>query len=154
MGRYIFDALLTPEEEGGYSVEFPDLPGCLTCGDDFEDAVFMAADAARTWVASALAHGEEVPPYRRADAPEGSERLCVFFESDPSWLVDGPVVSAAQAARELGVSAGRVTHMLDAGLLDGYRQGRRTYVSERSIQARLAEAPKAGRPRKGAVALS
>ena len=107
----------------------------------------MAADAARTWVASALAHGEAVPSYRRVDAPDGSERLCVFFESDPSWLVEGPVVSAAQAARELGVSAGRVTHMLDAGLLEGYRQGRRTYVSESSIQARLAENPRSGRPR-------
>lgn len=151
MGKYIYDAIITPEEEGGYSVEFPALPGCFTCGDDFEDAVFMAADAARTWVASALAHGEVPPRYAKPDVPRGSERVAVFFESDPSWVVDGPVVSAAQAARELGVTPGRVTHMIDAGLLEGWREGRRTWVSERSVAARLAGAPGPGRPKREAA---
>ena len=58
------------------------------------------------------------------------------------------MVSAAQAARELGVSAGRVTHMLDAGILDGYRSGRRTYVTEASIAARKASPRDAGRPKR------
>ena len=152
MATYMFDAVLTPEEEGGYSVEVPALPGCLTCGDDYTDAVLMASDAARTWVASALRHGEEVPAYARAEAPEGCERVCVCFDADPSWIVDGPVVSAAQAARELGVSAGRVTHMLDGGLLDGYRSGRRTFVTVASIEARKAAPKAAGRPCKAARA--
>lgn len=109
MGKYIYDAVLTPEEEGGYSVDVPALPGCFTCGDDYRDAVFMAADAMKTWIA------------------------------------------AAQAARELGVSAGRVTHMIDAGILDGYRSGRRTYVTEASIAARKAAPRDAGRPRREAL---
>lgn len=146
MSTYVFDAVLTPEEEGGYSVEVPALPGCLTCGDDFRDAAAMAADAARTWVASALAHGQAVPDYAAADAPEGSRAVTVVFDADPSWVVEGPVVSAAQAARDLGVSAGRVTHMLDSGLLEGYRQGRRTWVTQASIDARRAAPVRAGRP--------
>lgn len=151
MGKYIFDAIITPEDDGSYSVELPTLPGCFTCGDDYGDAVAMAADAARTWVASKLKHGEVVPPYRKEAAPEGSERLCVFFEVDGSYIVDGPVISAAQAARELGVSRGRVTHMIDAGLLDAYRSGRRTWVSEASVEARKENPRRAGRPRKGAL---
>ena len=122
MTTCVFDAILTPEEEGGYSVEIPALPSCFTCGDDYVDAVLMASDAARTWIASALRHGDEVPAYVRAETPEESERICVYFDSDPSWIVEGPVVSSAQAARELGVSAGRVTHMLGSGLLEGYRR--------------------------------
>ena len=51
MSKFIFQAILTPEEEGGYSVEFPDLPGCFSCGDTFNDAVAMGADAAKTYVA-------------------------------------------------------------------------------------------------------
>lgn len=152
MSTYVFDAVITPEEEGGYSVEIPALPGCFTCGDDYEDAVRMAADAARTWVASALGHGEAVPPYSRAEVPAGSERACVVFDADPSWIVEGPVVSAAEAARELGVSAGRVSHMLASGLLEGYRMGRRTFVTTASIEARKAAPRPAGRPRAAATA--
>ncbi len=148
MSTYVFDAILTPEEGGAYSVEVPALPGCLTCGDGYLDAVAMAADAARTWVASALRHGEAVPAYRREEAPEGAERVCVVFDADPSWIVEGPVVSAAEAARELGVSAGRVSHMLGTGQLEGYRSGRRTYVTKASVDARKAAPRAAGRPRK------
>ena len=67
--------------------------------------------------------------------------MSVFVEADESYIVDGPVVSAAQAARELGVSAGRVTHMIDAGILDGYRSGRRTYVTEASSSRAQGGAP-------------
>lgn len=148
MGKYIFDAIMTPEEGGGYRVEFPTLPGCFTFGDSYREAAIMAADAAKTWVASKIAHGDRVPEYQREQAPVGSERVCIFFETDESYLVSGPVVSAAQAAHELGVSARRVTHMLDAGLLEGYRTGKRTFVTTASIAARKAAPRQAGRPRK------
>ena len=92
MGKYIYDAVLTPEEGGGYSVEVPALPGCFTCGDDYRDAVSMAADAMKTWIAAALADGRALPPYERAEAPEGCERASVFVEADGSHIVDGPAL--------------------------------------------------------------
>lgn len=148
MGKCLFQALLTPEEEGGYSVEIPDLPGCFTYGDDYMDATFMAADAAKTYVASLLAHGEKVPKPSSRSYSDNCKCVYVFFETGESYIVHGPVVSAAEAARMLGVSAGRISRMLDAGLLDGYRSGRRTYVSKKSIEARKASPRPAGRPRK------
>lgn len=148
MGKYIFQAILTPEEEGGYSVEFPDLPGCFSCGDTFNDAVAMGADAAKTYVTSLLGHGEAVPEPRRHPRPLDTEDVMVFFETDPSYIVEDDVVSAAEASRMLGVSPGRITHLLSAGILDGYREGRRTWVSVASIERRLSETVKAGRPRK------
>lgn len=42
--KYHFYAVLQQEEDS-YNVYFPDLPGAITCGDDIEDAVFMAQDA-------------------------------------------------------------------------------------------------------------
>ena len=33
MKTYVYQAVLTPDEDGGYDVEFPSLPGCFTCGD-------------------------------------------------------------------------------------------------------------------------
>ena len=42
--RYIYPALFHFAEDG-ISVEFPDLPGCLTCGDTDEEALAMAKEA-------------------------------------------------------------------------------------------------------------
>lgn len=42
--KYAYTAVFTPEENGGFSVNFPDIPGCHTCGDDMPDAIYMAQD--------------------------------------------------------------------------------------------------------------
>lgn len=41
---YIFPAVLSFDKDG-ISVEFPDLPGCLTCGDSTEEAINRAKEA-------------------------------------------------------------------------------------------------------------
>lgn len=42
--KYVYPAIFTPEEDGGYSIIFPDLEGCFTCGDDLIDGMQMAED--------------------------------------------------------------------------------------------------------------
>lgn len=152
MESFAYQVFLTPEEGGGFSTEIPDLPGCYSQGDDIKDAVEMAADAGKTYIAALMKDGENIPGATVREVPEGDREAWVFFETDESYIVDGPVVSAAQAARDLGLSAGRVTHMLDAGLLEGYREGRRTWVTTASVEARKAAPVAAGRPRKAATA--
>lgn len=44
MAKYVYPAVFTPEEDGRYSVFFPDLEGCYTCGDNLQDAIAMAED--------------------------------------------------------------------------------------------------------------
>ncbi len=44
MAKYAYPAVFTPEENGLFSVTFPDLEGCYTCGDNIEDAIRMAED--------------------------------------------------------------------------------------------------------------
>ena len=44
MAKYIYPAVFTKEEDGGYSVVFPDLESCYTCGDTLEQAMDMAED--------------------------------------------------------------------------------------------------------------
>lgn len=36
--------------EGGYVVAYPELPGCLTCGDTLGSAIANALDAKRCWL--------------------------------------------------------------------------------------------------------
>lgn len=45
MAKYLYPAVFTPAEEGGYLVEFPDLDGCYTDGNDLMDTMEMAKDA-------------------------------------------------------------------------------------------------------------
>lgn len=44
MAKYIYPAIFTKEDNGGYSVVFPDLESCYTCGDTLEQAMDMAED--------------------------------------------------------------------------------------------------------------
>ena len=41
--KYVYPAVFT-QEGHSYSVIFPDLEGCYTCGDDLKDALYMAED--------------------------------------------------------------------------------------------------------------
>ncbi len=61
--KLVYPAVFTPYEDGsgGYAVEFPDLPGCVTGGDDMAEAVFMAEDAASGWVLTELEDGKAAP---------------------------------------------------------------------------------------------
>ena len=62
-----YSALFTREENGLYSVEFPNLPGCVTDGDSRADAVSHAQDALYGWLASHLVRGRVFDP---SDTPE------------------------------------------------------------------------------------
>lgn len=48
---------LYPAEEGGYVIEIPDLPGCISQGETAEEALFMIEDAKRGWLEVALDQG-------------------------------------------------------------------------------------------------
>ena len=61
--KLVYPAIFTPYEDGsdGYLVEFPDLPGCVTGGDDLAEAIFMAEDAASGGVLTELEEGKKAP---------------------------------------------------------------------------------------------
>ncbi len=48
-------------EEGGYTVSVPDLPGCISEGDTFEEALEMIEDAMLGWLTVAQEHGDPFP---------------------------------------------------------------------------------------------
>ncbi len=59
----IYPAVLYPfsDGSGGYVVEFPDLPGCVTEGRNLEDAIVMGTDAASGWILGELEEGNSIP---------------------------------------------------------------------------------------------
>lgn len=48
-------------EEGGYTVYYPDLPGCVTCGETVEEAIKNAVDAKRTWFQACIENDMSIP---------------------------------------------------------------------------------------------
>lgn len=48
------------KDEGDYVVFFPELPGCITCGETIESAVKNAEDAKKEWLIAALEEGIKI----------------------------------------------------------------------------------------------
>lgn len=60
--KLVYPAFFSPWEGGkGYTVEFPDLPGCVTEGSSLAEAIEMAEDAASGWVLGELEDGNPIP---------------------------------------------------------------------------------------------
>lgn len=67
---YRFIVRPLPEDEGGgYLIEFPDLPGCMSDGDTIEEAIAHGIEAMRGWIEAMRAEGHPIPaPIRSAAA--------------------------------------------------------------------------------------
>lgn len=56
-----YTIILEPAEEGGYNVSVPSLPGCVTQGETYEEAVAMAKDAIGLWLEELADQGLPIP---------------------------------------------------------------------------------------------
>ena len=61
MAIYAYPAVFTPEKNGQFSVNFPDLDSCYTCGDDIKDALLMAEDVLAFTLYGYEKEGPEIP---------------------------------------------------------------------------------------------
>ena len=52
---------LAEEEGGGYLIEFPDLPGCISDGETVDEAITNGRDAKQEWLAAAKELGRPIP---------------------------------------------------------------------------------------------
>lgn len=59
--KYVYPAIFTPEEDGGFSVAFPDLEGCYTCGDNLQDSLYMATDVLAFTLYDYEKNGKAIP---------------------------------------------------------------------------------------------
>jgi len=53
--------ILRKEQEGGYTVTVPSLPGCVTYGKSIEEAIEMAKEAIILYIESLKKHKEDIP---------------------------------------------------------------------------------------------
>ncbi len=60
MAKYVYPAVFT-QENGGISVNFPDIEGCSTCADTLPEAIEMAEDALCLMLYDREEDGEPIP---------------------------------------------------------------------------------------------
>ena len=60
MDRYIYPAIFEHDTDG-YTITFPDLPGCITCGETLEEAYLMAKDAIELHLYGMEQDNDEIP---------------------------------------------------------------------------------------------
>ena len=62
MSKYVYPAVFVPEDKGMYSISFPDIEDCITCGDNLPHAMEMAGDALSLMLYDMEEEGGEIPP--------------------------------------------------------------------------------------------
>lgn len=133
-------------KDGDFYLAFPfDMEGG-TQGETFEEVCEMAVD----WLKIDMEHRamHEIPFPTSTFGNElqhGGERLVVAVEAGRDTVEK---MTASEAARRLGVTPGRVSQMMKSCQLEGFKEGGTVWITKGSVDARLEEAPKAGRPRK------
>ena len=114
MAEYVYPAIFHPNDDGSYTITYPDLPGCISEGKSLGNAVYMAQTALTQWIeyltdkkqfipsASDLKtidlSREEFVSLIRADVKDG--RAVKRTVSIPKWMDD--------KVTETGLSLSRV----------------------------------------------
>jgi predicted RNase H-like HicB family nuclease len=74
-------AILVPEGAGGWTVLFPDLPGCATHGGTVKEAQWMAAEAADLHITTMRELGQLIPAARDLEG----------VRADTSWATENQI---------------------------------------------------------------
>lgn len=114
MAEYVYPAIFHPNEEGSFTITYPDLPGCISEGKSLGNAMYMAQSALTQWIEYLTDKKQEIPTARnlneietfqnefvsliRADVKDG--RAVKRTVSIPKWMDD--------KVSEAGLSLSRV----------------------------------------------
>ena len=58
--NYTYKIMMHKAPEGGYTVNVPALPGCITEGDTVEHAIAMAKEAIEIYIQELQSRGQEI----------------------------------------------------------------------------------------------
>lgn len=125
MKDIIYPAVFHKSEEGGYWVEFPDLPGCLTEGDTLEEALNMAGDALFVWfsdetqefpspseISKIKTEGEDFASLIKAEPYESEEAVKFRAAVEIENGLEERKLNKNQAAQILGVDRSYFTYLI------------------------------------------
>ncbi|GIO43445.1 type II toxin-antitoxin system HicB family antitoxin [Paenibacillus apis] len=78
--RYVYPAVFDYADDG-ISIEFPDLPGAITCGDTDEEALYMAKDCLALHLYGMEQDGDVIPqPTPVSELPQMPKKVPVLID--------------------------------------------------------------------------
>ena len=69
--------ILPDTDEGGYVASYPELPGCISCGETISDAVKNIEDAKKEWLKAAIKDKLTIAEPDNAESYSGQFKLRV-----------------------------------------------------------------------------
>lgn len=111
----------------GYGVVFPDFPGCISAGDDYEDAVQMAHEALAGHVECMRRDGDQVPSPRTLEEIKATWKDWAEWEQDYDFVISYIKLLPSKGTMK------RVNVMLDERLLsqiDAVSKNRSSFLAD------------------------
>ena len=148
MGRYLYEAIFTPNKIGGYDALIPDFD-LLTQGDTLENAAYMAQDLLTTYVSARLAKGDDLPRSGSFThpVPDESTAIGILVLAEPTFTPE-EFMTTQDAADVLDVTRPRVYAMINDGTLRTRKVGNKRLVLAQDVMDRFNAPVRSGRPSK------
>jgi predicted RNase H-like HicB family nuclease len=102
--RY-YRALMSLEPDGSCGVVFPELPGCVSHGNDLNDALRVATEALGMHITAMIEDGDAVPPALPVDAPLPEWMVETADDHGIDWSGDVRVLVPVDAPSSVSVKA-------------------------------------------------
>ena len=96
MAEHVYPAIFHPNEDGSFSITFPDLPGCISEGKSLGNAMHMAQSALTQWIEYLV---DKKQPLICADVKDS--RAVKRTVSIPNWMDDKVIESGLSLSRVL-----------------------------------------------------
>lgn len=87
MADYIYPAVFEAEDNGGFSIYFPDIENCYTCAENYADGLSAAEDVLSLMLYELRKEGEDIPePSTKEETLENyPDSKVVMIEGDPDF---------------------------------------------------------------------
>lgn len=118
---------LSNEEGGGYLIEFPDLPGCMSDGETIDEAIENGQDAIQAWIEAANKINRPIPHPGELESQSGK------------WVQRVPKsihLRLVNRAREEGVSLNTLVIMMLSESLASNSSAHKKLLKPRSSHKR------------------
>jgi len=145
-----YEAFITPEKKG-YSIEFPDVEGCVTQGDDLRESYIMAYDALGLMLQEISEAGKPLPLATYGRTPPGKGLMAVIVINMDNLDFTEDYVTVREACDMLGVTPQRVQALIKSGDILSTKVGTSRMVDQRSVIGYRKRRGGAGRPRKEVI---
>jgi len=146
----IYEAIIRKEEDG-YSVEFPDIAGCTTQGENLEEAYLMGYDALGLMLQESVESGQSLPEASFKGKCTDDGFVAIFAVDMDAIDFTERYVTVKEASDMLGVSHARIQALIRTGDIQSEKVGTARFIDQRSVMDYRDRRKGAGRPKRQSV---